>query len=397
MVSVVVPFRNAAAFLGEAVQGVIDQTYEDWELLLVDDGSSDEGPEIAREFQRLDQRIICVRATEDRLGISATRNVGLRLSRGEIVALLDSDDVWFPQKLEQQVELLEANPDVELLYGRSEYWHSWAAGSEGSDYTPALGTDPWQVIEPPELLLRLYPLGPGNAPAVSSIVFRRSLADRIGGFEESISDAYDDQGFLVKAYLAARVLVADCLWDRYRQHSDSVSAQTEQAGSYWNKRLLFLRWLRRYVAEQSRTDERVEAALEAALFLCGDDDARPTPVAEVDRVTVERTSALAGVNLELPAVGRLVVRDLPVAGWVLGRSTPATRVCAEQGGKRVASIPVNRSRADIGAAFQGHGESAASCGFEGAVDSFLLSPGVLHVNALLADGEVACMGTIVLR
>ncbi len=397
MVSVIVPFHNAEAFLAETVRSVLEQTYQSWELHLVDDGSVDGGPDIAHRFTQIDSRISYVRATDRRLGISATRSVGLRRARGDLVALLDSDDVWFSGKLEEQVELLAANPDVALLYGRSEYWRSWAEGSPATvDFTPELGVEPWRVIEPPELLLRLYPLGPGNAPAVSSIVFRRSLLETTGGFEDQMSDAYDDQGFLAKAYLVAPVLAADRIWDRYRQHDRSVSSAIEREGGYLDARRAFLTWLSNYLGRQRDVDDRVKRALDAALFLAGDPDAPPTPVSEVDEVVTRPSPTLVGANLELPPVGRLAVRALTIGGWVLGRSAPAKVVEVQQDGRTIRSIPVDRSRADIEEAFPDT-PGAAGSGFVGHVDCFALRPGLLDVKAVLVDSEVTDVGKIAVR
>ena len=123
VVSVMTIFLNAERYLDEAIQSVLAQTYASWELLLVDDGSTDASSAIARQYaSRCPQKIRYFEHQQHRnLGTGASRNVGLLQARGEYVAFLDSDDVWMPEKLEQQVAIMGAHPDVALLFGRSEY------------------------------------------------------------------------------------------------------------------------------------------------------------------------------------------------------------------------------------------------------------------------------------
>lgn len=100
LVSVIMPAHNAERFLEEAIQSVISQTVTDWELLVIDDCSSDNTRQIAAEFAQKDPRIRLL-ANEQNMGVAKTRNRGLDLCSGQYVALLDSDDYWKPQLLEK--------------------------------------------------------------------------------------------------------------------------------------------------------------------------------------------------------------------------------------------------------------------------------------------------------
>lgn len=103
-VSVIMPCFNAQAFLDEAIHSVVKQTYENWELLVLDDGSSDQSKEVALKWERKDNRVRLV-PNEKNMGVSKTRNRGIDLSSSQWIAFLDSDDVWEEEKLERQVEL----------------------------------------------------------------------------------------------------------------------------------------------------------------------------------------------------------------------------------------------------------------------------------------------------
>ena len=108
-VSVITIFYNANKFLEEAIQSVLSQTYVDWELLLVDDGSTDNSPGIAQKYAQINpQKVFYLEHPGHKnCGMSATRNLGLRRAQGEYIAFLDADDVWLPKKLEQQSKILD--------------------------------------------------------------------------------------------------------------------------------------------------------------------------------------------------------------------------------------------------------------------------------------------------
>jgi glycosyltransferase involved in cell wall biosynthesis len=124
VISVVVPSYNHAAFISQALQSVVRQSYGDWEAIVIDDGSTDNSVEVARSFG--DPRVR-VEETSKNIGAYATENRGLEMARGEFVAILNSDDAWAPEKLALQMAVFERHPDLELCYtlgtivdGRSE-------------------------------------------------------------------------------------------------------------------------------------------------------------------------------------------------------------------------------------------------------------------------------------
>lgn len=106
LVSIITPMYNSAAFVGETIQSVLAQTYSRWELLIVDDCSSDNSTSIVREFAALDPRIRLL-SNEKNSGTAVTRNHGLREAQGSYIAFLDSDDLWMPEKLEYQLATMK--------------------------------------------------------------------------------------------------------------------------------------------------------------------------------------------------------------------------------------------------------------------------------------------------
>jgi glycosyltransferase involved in cell wall biosynthesis len=251
-VSIVMPFLNAAPYLAEAIESVIRQSYDRWELLLVDDGSTDGSSEIARSFQRADPgRIIVLGGGASPRGASAARNLALEHAAGELIAFLDADDVWLPNKLAEQVALLAEHREVGVLYGRTLYWHSWRSDGTGAgrDHMPELGFPGGAILQPPELLTAALN---GNAPlpCTCSLIARKSVVHNTGGFEERFRRVFTDQAFYTKLFLATSVMVADRCWDKYRQHDDSSCLVEERSKTLERERLRYLDWAASYLASQ---------------------------------------------------------------------------------------------------------------------------------------------------
>ena len=118
-VSVVVPLYNYARYVEAALESVIGQTFADWELIVVDDGSTDGGDAIASDYpSRFPSKVrFLSHPGRSNFGVGATRNLAIRHATGRYVAFLDADDVWLPVKLERQVQILDRFPEVGLTYG----------------------------------------------------------------------------------------------------------------------------------------------------------------------------------------------------------------------------------------------------------------------------------------
>ena len=120
MVSIVMPAYNAAKTIRDSIQSVISQTFTDWELIIVDDGSKDNTADIVLEIAKDDSRIHFLHNLKNS-GASHTRNYAISLAKGEWIAFLDSDDMWKPEKLEKQLAKAERNPDMVICYTASSF------------------------------------------------------------------------------------------------------------------------------------------------------------------------------------------------------------------------------------------------------------------------------------
>ena len=210
LVTVVIPAYNAAKYLIESLDSVLAQSFGDFEVIVVDDGSTDETPEILTPY--LD--VIRYIRTENR-GPSSARNLAIRESRGELIAFQDADDVWLPEKLALQVELLEARPGLGVAFTGSERFNE----RETLDCNLTTGSPVPSGWVFDELLSRHF-------IALSTVVVRRSCLDAVGGFDESLVGAEDYNLFLRLAHsyqfgLVSKVLV------RKRCHDEGLSEDLE--------------------------------------------------------------------------------------------------------------------------------------------------------------------------
>ena len=114
LVSVIMPAYNAEKYIEKAIMSVVNQTYTNWELIVIDDGSKDSTSEIVEKLVKKDERIAFF-ANEKNMGVARTRNRGFDLAKGEYVALLDSDDIWQEEKLEKQLALVDST-DADIVY-----------------------------------------------------------------------------------------------------------------------------------------------------------------------------------------------------------------------------------------------------------------------------------------
>ena len=268
-VSVIIPFFNDELFLSEAVESVLKQDYQNWELLLVDDGSTDRSSTIAKRYaeQFASKVIYCEHEGHVNKGVCASRNLGIRQGRGELIALLDSDDVWLPEKLSNQVNIFLENHGIAMVAEGSLYWYSWTNSTE-KDVSVPVGASENRVYLPKELSFLLYPLGHGAAPCPSGLIITKQCWESVGGFEESFikeNQLYEDQAFLSKIYLTEKVFVSDKCHNLYRQHPESCVHTVKTQGKYIIVRQYFLKWFLKYLLNKGVSDRRLNTLVSKAL------------------------------------------------------------------------------------------------------------------------------------
>lgn len=251
-VSVIMPYHNAQAYLTEAVESVRAQTFPDWQLLLIDDGSTDGGPDIARRHAEIESRIVLLASSPGRRGAAAARNLGIRAAAGEFVAFLDSDDWFEPGKLANDIAALDSDPEAAWVYGATRWFYEDRARR---DYFERLGVRRNRRYAPPTLLNRIILEERGDIPCTCGVMIRKEPLEAVGGFEESFA-LYEDQTLWVKLLLAYPVRVISGCHAVYRQHPASTSTAASAAGAYNQSsahpaRDAFLNWVWEYAAQRN--------------------------------------------------------------------------------------------------------------------------------------------------
>jgi glycosyltransferase involved in cell wall biosynthesis len=266
-VSVITIFLNAEKFLKESLDSVFSQTFDEWELILIDDGSTDRSSEVAREIALQNPQKIRYFEHEGHanLGMSASRNLGIAQAKAPLIALLDSDDAWFSTKLEEQIALLRENPEAQMIYGNNQFWKSWTGNPKDADYQMDLGVKADRIFYVPELLKIYFESKKITAPVPSDLMFRREMAIR-RSFENSFRNMFEDQIFLIKVFAHEPVYVSSSCWTRYRQHAESFTTKWRDISKADDKIPIALRWAEDYLGTQGFRGTQSWKKLQQILF-----------------------------------------------------------------------------------------------------------------------------------
>lgn len=209
-VSVIVPCYNQANFLPESLKSIQNQNYPDWEAVVVDDGSTDNTAETAREFQAHDHRIRYLYQMNK--GLAGARNTGIRSAQADIIALLDSDDLWEPGFLEIMLSKLKAHPQAAAVY----------CGIQFIDETGRQVGQPNVTISLPADFHKKL-VNEGNWLAAHSVVFRKALASEVGLFDESLQ-ALEDWDLWIRMSARHPFIGVPQALVKYRRHSTNMSS-----------------------------------------------------------------------------------------------------------------------------------------------------------------------------
>lgn len=207
VVSVVIPTYNHANFLKAAIESVLNQTFSDWETVVVNNYSEDDTVEVVSSFK--DPRIHLINFNNYGV-IAASRNKGIGLSKGKFIAFLDSDDTWYPQKLDHCLNLLQSGWNA-VCHG--EFWIKNGVVLRKAFYGPQSRTTY------PSLLFE------GNCLSTSAIIVEKSSVERVGGFSEdpSMVTAEDYALWLSLAKSGCRFAILDEILGEYRIHGGNQS------------------------------------------------------------------------------------------------------------------------------------------------------------------------------
>jgi glycosyltransferase involved in cell wall biosynthesis len=208
-ISVIVPAYNAAAFLGEAIQSIQQQGYEFLEIIVIDDGSTDDTAAIARSFGDRIRYLY-----QENSGPACARNTGLKMAKGEIIAFLDADDLWPENKLEIQLDYFLKNPALEVVVGRVQYLLIEEDRRVFQEFSqPALGVN----------------LGAG--------LYQKSLFDKLGYFDSSMQQSEDVDWLMRIRENRVPMAAIDAVTLYYRIHGNNMTRDRDRQNTLFIKAL----------------------------------------------------------------------------------------------------------------------------------------------------------------
>jgi len=205
LVSVIIPNYNHARFIGDAIQSVLDQTYKNFEVIVVDDGSTDNSREVISQFG---DKLQCI--YQKNAGLSAARNTGIKASEGSLIGVLDADDMYEPVFLETLVGELQANPDADGVYCGYQFV------DERNNLLPQIENRPVPSDELHTALLD------GNFFVPESIFLRRHVYDTVGLFDEALR-ACEDWDVWLRATKKFKIIHSHEILARHRILAGSMS------------------------------------------------------------------------------------------------------------------------------------------------------------------------------
>lgn len=217
LVSIMMTTYNRASLISEAILSVLAQSYPQWELIILDDASSDNTAAVVASYARNDERIVYL-PTPKNLGITKNRNRGFAVAKGEYIAVLDSDDFWLNEdKLMRQVEFLEENPEYSLIGTNAMVVDSVGKQTAKLKYE----SDDNKIRQ--RMLL-------SNQFIHSSILWRRDAINEQNPYDESLF-IWEDYDLVLRLGLVGKIANLPELMTAYRKHGNNISSKKKFRGS----------------------------------------------------------------------------------------------------------------------------------------------------------------------
>jgi len=201
--SVIISTYNRASFLKDSLQSVVAQTYRDWELIVVDDGSTDDTAKVVSKYG---SRINYIKKKNG--GVSAARNTGIHVATGEFIAFLDDDDIWLSNYLEQQMKLMLQDPESDIVAGRCQ-----VIDRNGKLLPNVFKPSAEPIWTPTKLLTSVMPV-------TSAVIIRKSAIERAGFFDETLKGDEDIHLYIRISVFARYRFNCEALV-HYRKHGNN--------------------------------------------------------------------------------------------------------------------------------------------------------------------------------
>lgn len=202
MISVIIPSYNYGHLIADTINSILKQSYSDFEVIVINDGSKDNTEEIVNAIAAMDNRVSC--HSFPNTGLGASRNRGLEIAKGDFIQFLDADDLLEPLKFEEQLKLFAQYPEVDVVYGSVRYFIKDPADPNDRLLTYWGKNEEWMPKVAGNGRSFLSQVLKGNFSHLSSPLFRRSIVNKVGVFDNDVS-AVADYHFLLRCVIADAV------------------------------------------------------------------------------------------------------------------------------------------------------------------------------------------------
>ncbi len=245
MVSIIIPCHNSEKYLSECIDSILFQDYSNFEIILVNDFSTDNTIAIADRYAKSENRIKITGTSEtESLGASVARNKGFEISIGEYIVFLDSDDIWLPTSLKRLVNLIEEHNEAGWVIGNCIYFKNYRYNLGSYEYSKY---DLKEGIYDKFVLIPEFIKNFDQTPSQGAAIIKRDVVEKIHGWENEFKKNYTDQAFYTKILCETKTFVTHEFFLLYRTHEESASLMSIKSGEFKNNEKFFFEWLIRYL------------------------------------------------------------------------------------------------------------------------------------------------------
>lgn len=264
-ISIITPLYNGSRTLMETAESVLSQDYKDWEWILFDDGSSDGTQEIVKKLSNdYSGKIFYFEHSDNKnFGTAYTRNRAVEKSNGGIISFIDQDDIWYENRLSNQLNIFDRLEDCSMIWGPVLYWYKERTYKQPVGYK---GNGIKSGIYSPPHFVKIFLNNLRGTPLPSASFVRRKHFDEAGGFEESIRGS-EDIVLWLKLAQKFQIYYDDEILTKYRKHQDSTLRQANESGTMDEWNLIFYKWVINFLKKNSAGKELI-AENEFAYYKC---------------------------------------------------------------------------------------------------------------------------------
>lgn len=308
-VTCIIPITSSSEYLTDAINSILNQTYRNWELIIIHGPANKPISHFSNILQK-SNNIHIVEESNSNLLVLCSKAVSK--SQGKYIAFLDPDDVWIPKKIEQQVKILESEPEAAMVYGRDILWYSWSSQLFNNlDYSCELGIVSEKLFSPPQLL-NILVKNQYQTATLSNALIRKTVLIKYIYEKLNFSKKYQVQSLYSKILLNESTYVSSSCFSKTRCFHDDSKVFTEEVDSV-SERKNFLLWLQNYIHSFSDKYSEFDNTIKDELDLFSTEEIKHIIESIIPDIKISKISYLGkGVNNRTYRVNEDFIYRFPI-------------------------------------------------------------------------------------